>query len=182
MLTADGSGFCLRCGTALRPRLVDHRERPACPACDFVLFLDPKVAVAAVLSVADGLVLCRRAIEPGLGKWSFPAGFVDRGEEVRAALRREIREETGLAARLGRLVGVYSAPGSPVVLIVYAAEAAGEPRPSAEAFELGVFEPHALPELAFAHDARIVEDWLRGRAGIRVSARARPSGGSPRRR
>jgi ADP-ribose pyrophosphatase YjhB (NUDIX family) len=155
------SQFCLRCGGELRPRLVDHRERPACPACGWVLFLDPKVAVAAVLELAGGIVLCRRAIEPGLGKWSFPAGFVDRGEEVKGALLREIREETGLDAALGRLVGVYSAAGNPVVLIVYAAKATGTLQPSAEAFELAVFEPRALPEMAFAHDETIVADWLR---------------------
>jgi ADP-ribose pyrophosphatase YjhB (NUDIX family) len=138
-----------------------------------VLFSDPKVAVAAVLSIGDRVVLGRRAIEPGLGKWSFPAGFVDRGEEVRTALAREVREETGLAARLGGLVGVYSSAGNPVVLIVYAAEAAGEPRASEEALEIGLFDPDDLPELAFDHDRQIVADWR--------ATSARPSVEPPRR-
>jgi ADP-ribose pyrophosphatase YjhB (NUDIX family) len=107
-------------------------------------------------------------MDPGIGKWSFPAGFVDRGEELRQALVREVREETGLTAELGRIVGVYSEAGNPVVLVVYAAEAAGKPRPSAEASELRVFDPGDLPELAFAHDAQIVEDWRNGCA-TRVS-------------
>src|SRR5262249_55636025 len=135
-------------------------RRPTCPRCGWVLFSDPKVAAAAVLAIGDRLLLCRRAIEPGLGKWSFPAGFVDRGEEVPAALARQGVEETGLAARPGRLVGVYSAAGNPVVLIVYAAEAEGEPRASDEALEVGLFDPRQLPELAFDHDRQIVADWL----------------------
>jgi ADP-ribose pyrophosphatase YjhB (NUDIX family) len=118
-------------------------------------------------------LLCKRAIEPGLGKWSFPAGFVDRGEELRAALRREVLEETGLEAELGRLVGVYSAPGNPVVLVVYAARATGSPRASAEASELATFAPSELPELAFDHDRQIVADWLalNGRPASPASAR-----------
>jgi 8-oxo-dGTP diphosphatase len=150
---------CLRCGTVLVSRLVDHRERPTCPGCAWTLFLYPKVAAAAVLKLPGGILLCRRAIEPGLGKWSFPGGFVDRGEVVEQELLREIREETGLDARLGGLVGVYSHIGNPVVLIVYAAEAEGTPRPSAEASEIGLFRTDALPELAFDHDLRIIQDW-----------------------
>ena len=75
------------------------------------------------MSVGDSIVLCRRAIDPGIGKWSFPAGFVDRGEVIEDALRREVHEEIGLEATVGRLIGVYSRPDDPVVLIVYAARA-----------------------------------------------------------
>lgn len=151
--------FCQRCGSRTVEREVDHRARPVCPSCGWRLFEDPKVAVAAVVAIDGGVLLCRRAIEPGLGKWSFPAGYVDRGEELRAALTRELKEETGLSVELGRLVGVYSEAGNPVVLVVYAASATGRPRPSAEASELRVFDPNELPELAFAHDNDIVEDW-----------------------
>jgi 8-oxo-dGTP diphosphatase len=157
--TTATAPFCQRCGARTAERTVDHRTRPVCPSCGWTLFEDPKVAVAAVVALDGGVLLCRRAIEPGLGKWSFPAGYVDRGEELRAALVREVREETGLAAELGPVVGVYSEAGNPVVLVVYAAKAHGQPRPSAEASELRVFDPAELPELAFPHDARIVEDW-----------------------
>lgn len=159
---SDSVRYCVACATPLVARLRDHRERPTCPRCGWTLFEDPKVAVAAVLEVDGGILLCKRAIEPGLGKWSFPAGFVDRGEELVAALRREIAEETGLQPKLGRLVGVYSEEGNPTVLVVYAAMATGTPRTSAEAEEVKVFQPDALPELAFAHDSRIVQDWLFG--------------------
>lgn len=151
--------FCQRCGAPLASRVVDHRPRPACDQCGFVLFEDPKVAVAAILIVPGGIVLCQRAIEPGIGKWSFPAGFVDRGEELSAALRREILEETGLSAEVNRLIGVYSSAGNPVVLVVYEARGDGELRGSAEALAVRSFDPAMLPELAFEHDARILSDW-----------------------
>src|SRR5262245_15374220 len=118
-LAAEARPYCQRCGARTVERLVDHRPRPRCPRCGWTQFLDPKVAVAAAIELEGGLLLCRRAIEPGLGKWSFPAGFVDRGEELRAALAREVREETGLEAEVGGLVGVYSEPGNPVILIVF---------------------------------------------------------------
>ena len=152
--------FCLRCATPLVDRVVDHRARPSCPNCGYTLFFDPKVAVAAILKMGDGIVLCKRAIDPGMGKWSFPAGFVDRGEEIRTALLREIREETGLEATLGQLIGVYSEAGNPVVLIVYQADAVGTPIVSDESSAIEIFRPDALPELAFAHDKMIVDDWL----------------------
>jgi len=84
-----------------------------------------------------------------------------------------VLEETGLSATLRRLVGVYSSPGNPVILIVYAAEAKGQPRPSAEALEVELFDPEQLPELAFDHDRQIVADWR--------ATSTWPSAGSPRR-
>ncbi|TAK23219.1 MAG: NUDIX domain-containing protein [Chloroflexota bacterium] len=154
-------GYCVRCGEPLARRAVDHRERRTCTICGWTLFDDPKVATAAIVSVGDSIVLCRRAIDPGIGKWSFPAGFVDRGEVIEDALRREVHEEIGLEATVGRLIGVYSRPDDPVVLIVYAARASGTPRVSPEATEVGLFSPDDLPEMAFSRDQRIIEDWRR---------------------
>ncbi len=73
----------------------------------------------------DGIVLVRRAIEPGYGKWVFPGGYVDRGEPLTAAAIREAREESGLDVRLDGLVNVYSYPGRTPVIVVYAATATG---------------------------------------------------------
>ena len=101
--------------------------RPACPACDFVLYLDPKVVVAVAVGHAGRVLLGRRAINPGRGLWSFPGGYVDRGEAVEDAALRETREETGLAVRLTGLLGVYSAVGRPHVVLAYAATAIGDP-------------------------------------------------------
>jgi len=110
-------GYCLVCGTPLEARHHEDRERPTCPSCGFIHYLDPKVAVAVVLGDERGVLLCRRLIDPGSGLWSFPAGYVNRGEVLEEAAVREVLEELGLAVKLRGIVGVYSERGEPVVLV-----------------------------------------------------------------
>jgi mutator protein MutT len=155
--------FCQRCGQATEERAIDGRRRPVCLGCGAVTYLDPKLAVAVVVERGGRILLGRRG--PGTrepGKWSFPAGFVERGEAVEAAAAREVREEVGLEVTLGPLLGLISAPGEVVVLAVYAArEAAGEAVAGDDLTEVGWFAPDDLPELAFPHDARVLADWRR---------------------
>lgn len=156
----DEPVFCQRCGTRLELRPVEDRVRPVCPSCGFVHYVDPKLAVAVVLPYNGGVLLGRRAIDPGRGRWSFPSGYVNRGEVVEEAALREVEEELGVRARLLGLVGLYSERGRAVVLAVYAGEVvSGEPAPGDELEEVGVFPPDALPEMAFCHDEQIVADW-----------------------
>jgi ADP-ribose pyrophosphatase YjhB (NUDIX family) len=126
------------------------------------MYLDPKLAVA-VLILRDGRILLGKR-GPGTrepGKWSFPAGFVERGERVEAAAAREAREETGLDVTIGELIGLYSEEGEPVVLAVYAANAeSGEPEAGDDLVEIGWFDPASLPALAFPRDRRILETWI----------------------
>src|SRR6059058_199839 len=77
--------FCPRCGGAFERRLLkaSEPERLVCTACQYVFYLDPKIAVGTIIrSASDRIVLVRRAIEPGYGKWVFPGGYVDRGEPL----------------------------------------------------------------------------------------------------
>jgi len=106
------------------------------------------------------VILHRRAYEPGAGRWSMPGGFVDLGETVEDAARREVREELGIDVELGALVGVYSSPEERTVLIVYAARALGEPRTTDEATAVAAFAADAIPwgELAFRTDELALRD------------------------
>jgi len=86
--------FCPICGGTLESRLLKDGDprRLVCTACGYVFYLDPKLAVGTIISIDGGrIVLVKRAIDPGYGKWVFPGGYVDRGEEVRAAAVREAR-------------------------------------------------------------------------------------------
>lgn len=164
-----GPSFCPRCAGRLSDRLVQDRVRPVCEACGAVFWIDPKVAVAVIVPWECGVLLGRRAIEPGLGLWSFPSGYVDRGEVPEEAARREVWEETKLDVRISGLVGVYATAGDPVILIVYAAEVvSGDAQPGPEMTELAGFRPGRFPPMAFDHDVKIVGDWLAWRHGEAV--------------
>ena len=90
-------------------------------------------AVGAIIPYKSGIVLVQRAIEPGLGKWTFPSGYVNRGEVVEDALRRELLEECGIECEIVGLVGVYSDTNNPVIFIVYEAKIiSGEPKKNDE--------------------------------------------------
>ena len=158
--------FCPRCGGALdRKQLKDTEpERLVCRRCDFIFFQNPKVAAGTLFHLDGNLVLLKRAIEPGYGKWVFPGGFVDRGETVIEAAIRETREEASVDVRIRELVDVYSYSSSPVVVIVYAADiVSGEPKAADESLELRFFEPAEIPwgELAFPSTRDALREYLR---------------------
>jgi 8-oxo-dGTP diphosphatase len=163
--------FCPSCGGALEKRRLKAADpdRLVCTACGFVFYLDPKVAVGTIIATAEGrLVLVRRAIEPGYGLWVFPGGFVDRGEELSHAARREAREESGLEVRLDRMVNIYSYPDAAVIIIVYAATAlGGELCGDEECLEARLFRTDEVPwgELAFRSTTEALRDYL---SGLRV--------------
>ncbi len=155
---------CQTCGGETEERPLDGRPRPVCRSCGAVTYLDPKLAVAVVVQ-RDGMVLLGRR-GPGTrapGKWSFPAGFVERGEVVEEAAIREVREETGFTVELGPLVGLISTRGEIVVLVVYTGTiVSGAEQAADDLTELDWFAIDSLPELAFPHDREILERLRRG--------------------
>ena len=160
--------FCPLCGAALEPRALKPREpeRPACPACGYVYYANPKVAVGTIIRIDDGrLVLVRRAIEPGYGRWVFPGGFVDRGEALMAAAVREAREECGLAVRLDGLVNIYSYANHTPVIVVYASTAIGGTLArDDESLEVALFAERDIPwdALAFQSTHHALQDYFGG--------------------
>lgn len=154
--------YCHRCGDTLKIEFVNGDDRPQCPSCGLVVYLDPKLAAVVLVSHDNELLFVRRAIEPMLGRWSFPSGYVDRGEIVEHAAVREVWEETNLNVEVTGLIGVYSSNENPVVLISYAARVVGgELRAGEEAQDVRFFTVSALPDLPFPHDDEIMEDWCR---------------------
>lgn len=126
-------------------------ERLVCGACGRVEYLDPKVA-ACVVPERDGqLLLLRRGISPGRGKWVMPGGFVDRGELPAEAAVREAAEEVGLTVEAGPLIGVFGTHESPIIIVYATARVAGEAAPLDETLAVRWFAPAEIPwaELAF---------------------------------
>lgn len=160
--------FCPRCGGPFERRLLrtGDPERLVCTKCGYVFYLDPKIAVGTIIRTStSGIVLVRRAIEPGYGKWVFPGGYVDRGEPLLSAALREAREECGLEVRIDGLVNIYSYAGRTPVIIVYAATALGGVlRSDDECLETAEFEATSIPwdELAFRSTHEGLRDYLAG--------------------
>ena len=152
--------YCQRCGEGLEEKRIEGRMRHHCPSCGHVVFLDPKVAAVALVVDGKGLVMVKRGVDPQIGKWAFPSGYVDRGEVVEVAAVREVKEETGLDVALERLIGVYSLEGSTVVLVVYSAHiVGGEVAVGHDALDVKTFTLGELPPLPFPHDGQIMKDW-----------------------
>ena len=171
-LRPDTWRFCPLCGAPVERRVVAHdgREYPVCSGCGHVCYLHPKI-VAVTIPVRDGRVLlARRAIEPAHGLWTFPGGYVDWGESVSHAARREMREEVGLDLEPEGLVGIYSYEEAPVVIVAYHVTIPNGLEAKADVHEVsetGYFARHEIPwdQLAFRSTSEALEDWFR-RPGV----------------
>ncbi len=152
--------YCPRCASPLEVRHVQGRERPACPSCGRVVYHDPKVTAVTVVERDGRVLMVKRGLEPGIGLWSLPGGYVDRGEPVEAAAAREVLEETGLEVDVTGLVGVFSQEGQPVILVTYDSRiSGGRTAAGPEIQEVGFFSPEELPPLAFSRDREILRAW-----------------------
>ena len=156
----EDARFCIRCGASLTTREVAGKPRRACPACDFVHFVEPKVGVGVMVVEDDRLLLVRRAMEPEKGRWSLPAGYLDYGESPVETAIREAREETGLEVRITGLVDAFHNPpgaGATVFLLYRAERVSGEPTAGDDADAAAFFGRDELPPLAFASTFAAVE-------------------------
>jgi ADP-ribose pyrophosphatase YjhB (NUDIX family) len=134
-----------------------------CEGCGYRALWSPEPVAAAIPRDEKGRIwLLRRTLHEGAGRWTFPGGFVDLGESVEDAARRETREELEMEIELGGLVGVYSRATERTVLVVFHARALGIGRETGEASEVRAFEPGELPwdELAFWSTERALRDAL----------------------
>jgi len=154
--------YCPRCGHALEDREAFGRVRRFCPACDEIVFREHKVA-AGVLVEQDGRVLLvRRCMGSRLGAWSFPAGFVEFGEEPADAAVRECYEETGLEVKITGLHAVIGPEpsGAATIVIVYLAQVVGgELRAGDDVDRVDFFGLGELPPLAFRATRVALDQW-----------------------
>jgi 8-oxo-dGTP diphosphatase len=158
-------GFCPRCGNELEIRVLKEGdpERLVCENCGFVFYLGPKLVAGAIFEQDGEIVLVQRDIEPGYGKWTFPGGFVERGERAESAAEREVLEECGLEIRAGSIIGLYSYEDQVPVIAVFRAEViGGEPTPLDETMDVRAFPHDGLPwdEMAFPSTDQALKDYL----------------------
>ena len=157
--------YCPRCAATLETRTVGDKRRRTCPDCDFIYFTDPKVGVGVAVIHEDQILLVKRDMDPERGKWSLPAGFVDRGEDPQRTAIREVWEETGLEVQIEGLIDVYYNPpsnkGGASIFILYQGQLLGGTLQAGDdAAEAEFFDRCELPALAFASTRDAIQRWL----------------------
>ena len=162
--------YCPECGGAFHPEINQRtggRVLPVCEKCGLVFFLDPKLAAACVIEDQGRVLMVRRARPPQIGKWCLPGGFVDRGEPVEIAAKREALEETGLEVQIEGLIGLFSYVDYPVVVAIYnTVIMGGKLKSSPESTDERWFEPHEIPweQLAFPSARDALLRWVGGQS------------------
>ena len=157
---SDWARYCPRCGSPLENRYVEAEQhaRKVCTRCGFIFYMNPKVVVGAIPQQGSKIWLIRRNIEPALGSWTYPGGYVDLDETVPEAAVRETFEETKLKVRLDGLLNIYSYANSGIVLVAYRSTVVGgTAQVTFESQEVRAFHLEEIPwdSLAFpsTHDA-----------------------------
>ena len=157
--------YCPRCGAPLADTISFGRVRRACRYCGFIHFADPKVAVAALVSDGERVLLVRRAAVPRIGFWALPAGYMDADELPEEAVVREVIEETSVTIRVLGLHGIAPLAGWAErrgILLLYTAErVSGEAVAADDVSEVRWFTREEIPwsELAFESTAQFLQEW-----------------------
>jgi ADP-ribose pyrophosphatase YjhB (NUDIX family) len=146
--------FCSACGArvALKVPTGDSLPRHVCDACGTIHYSNPKMVVGAIPEWEDRILLCRRAIEPRYGLWTLPAGFMENGETVADAARRETLEEAKARVHLHDMFSILSVAHINQVHIFYRAQLLDlDFGPGEESLDVALFYENEIPwqELAF---------------------------------
>jgi ADP-ribose pyrophosphatase YjhB (NUDIX family) len=152
----------------LEERHAFQQLRPVCPACGFIHFRDPKVAVIGLVTWERCVLLIRRDVDPMKGKWALPGGYMDAGEMPADALARELREEVGLEVEISGLLDIFAMAGPGVfnsgIVLAFGAVARTDAPPlltcDDDVCEAAWFTVDDLPEdLAFESTQTLLAEW-----------------------
>jgi ADP-ribose pyrophosphatase YjhB (NUDIX family) len=146
--------FCSSCGNSVNKAIPegDNRERYVCSQCSEIHYQNPKVISGIIPVYGDQVLLCKRAIEPRLGFWTLPAGFLENGESSLEGALRECKEEANATVINPQFAGLFDIPQINQVYVFYRGELTGPAfGPSSESSEVALFSEQDIPwdELAF---------------------------------
>ncbi|MBN1642368.1 MAG: GNAT family N-acetyltransferase [Anaerolineae bacterium] len=161
--------FCPRCGASLVIRELADRPRPVCPRCGFIFYLNPIVAVGALIESGGRVALVQRGVEPGRELWGLPAGYVEADETTEEAVVREALEETHLHVEVEGLLDAYSygREQDRGVLLVYGVRLqSGTLEAGDDAIAAAWFGPEELPEIAFRTHHEVLHKWRQARSVV----------------
>lgn len=169
--------FCSECAAPLREMIPegDNRPRYVCSACDTIHYQNPRVVTGCLVTAGRQVLLCRRAIEPRLGYWTIPAGFMENGETMQEGALRETWEEAAAEVEDVALYRLFDIPHINQVYVFFRGELAGGYGIGPESLEVRLFDEQDIPwsELAFPIVTDVLTDYFSDRQGdeypVRVS-------------
>jgi len=149
-----GALFCSACGNAITRRIPegDSRERDCCDRCGAIHYLNPRPVVGTIPVWGEQILLCKRAIEPRLGYWTLPAGFMEIGETAAEGASRETAEEANARVTLGPLFTLIDVPSVEQIHLFYRAQLLDRDfSPGVESLDVRLFLESEIPwdDIAF---------------------------------
>jgi|SRR6185503_4566967 len=157
--------FCPKCGT----KYYEQKEanKFVCSNCAYELYLNSKATASALIVDGDKILLGKRLAEPEKGKWDVVGGFLNYGEHPEAAVKREVKEETGLDVKIEQLTGIftdeYGSEKHATLNIFYLVKVVGgAEQPGDDIGELKWFSKNEIPnDLAFKNNRDGINAWLK---------------------
>lgn len=179
--------YCSNCSATVELLIPegDSLPRYVCTTCNIIHYQNPKMVVGCIPEWEDKILLCRRAIEPRLGWWTLPAGFMENNETLEQAAARETLEEANARVEIGDLYAVYSLPHISQVYVLFRARLLDlDFKPGIESLEVKLLSENEIPweEMAF----RVIHDPLKryfkerkpGKLGVHMGVIDRPHNNS----
>ena len=157
--------FCPHCKKTLIFQKIENIKRRVCSTCGWVNYENPLPSAAAFVRNSNGdILLVKRGVEPGRGKWALPSGFMEIDETPEKACLRELKEETGLGGKIKRLIGCYSQKSlryKNVLIIGYQVEGRGDLQAGSDSLSAEYFPSIKLPVIAFPSHCQIIKDGMK---------------------
>jgi ADP-ribose pyrophosphatase YjhB (NUDIX family) len=176
--------YCSNCGQPVELKIPagDHLPRHVCPACGTIHYHNPKLVVGCVPEFAGRILLCKRAIEPRLGYWTIPAGFMENGETMQQAAARESWEEALARVEIDTLLAIVHVTHAHQVHVMFRARLpVPEYGVGEESLDAGLYLPEEIPweQIAFPSVEfalrRYLEDRQTGSTAVHMTELARPA-------
>ena len=160
--------FCTRCGAEVSFEIPagDALPRHVCRRCGHIHYENPRLVVGCVASWEGRILLCRRAIEPQLGFWTLPAGFMENGETTAEAATRVTNEEAGARIIIDAPFAMVSIAHINQVHLFYRARLTeAEFSPGIESLETALFAEEDIPweEIAFRSVSICLKEYFSAR-------------------
>lgn len=160
--------FCHYCGDRLSREREEEVLRDFCRTCQTYFYENPLPVVSVIMLAERRILLVKRGRRPYRGKWCLPTGFVESGESIEAAARRELEEETGIQGRIVALVdadsGVNSFYGDLIFLCFEAEMSGGSLQAGGDTVAAKYFPIDEIPTLAFPANNRAVQTFIRNKS------------------